>query len=283
MRSSALAGVLFACTGCSYVLPFDDDFSDGKTTHDEPCAFSFEAETRFPTAGYTQDVAIADFDDDSQLDLVVAMFDPDADATGPEILLGNGKGEFESWHQLSKFTLIARSVATADINGDKRADIAVSYQNVDPSESAGSFDTELGDGTGDLDSGQIFTVPQAGDIALGDFNGDGRNDAAVIATESVDQVADEKLYVFMNQSDGSLGMPTIYDKNELDNTMNAITAGDVNLDGRMDLAVSHWGSSSIHVMLGAADGPSYPRAVEPAAYARHAVATSARRVPDIAA
>jgi hypothetical protein len=41
-----------------------------------------------------QDVAVADFDEDGKLDLVVTRLDPDSESAGPELLRGDGKGGF---------------------------------------------------------------------------------------------------------------------------------------------------------------------------------------------
>src|SRR5258706_9356134 len=106
--SPLLAACALGTTGCSFSLSFDD-LSGGKT--EQQCQFHFEPETRFTTDGYSWDVAVADFDHDSHLDLAITrLAGSDQDnACGPEIHLGNGHGTFEYWSGSSRFGLGSHS------------------------------------------------------------------------------------------------------------------------------------------------------------------------------
>ena len=77
---------------------------------------------------------------------------------------------------------------------------------------------------------------EAKTVAVGDLNGDGRDDVAVTAWPSA-------LYVLYQQPDGSLGPPVqLYSPN----MPLGLAIGDLNRDSRMDLAV---GGSSGTILL----------------------------------
>src|SRR6266478_6226118 len=133
----------------------------------------FAPAINFPVGHAPFSVAVAEFNGDGKLDLVVANAGSD-DVT---ILLGNGQGGFlEASGSPISAGAGPFSVATADFNGDGKTDFAVA--NYD----SGNVSIFLGDGTGGfsqaIDS-PIAAGTNPASIAVGDFNGDGKADLAV--------------------------------------------------------------------------------------------------------
>ena len=118
-------------------------------------------------------VVAADFNGDGHQDLA----DADYIADTVTVMLGNGAGVFVPG-PLSPFAVGThpRSLALGDFNGDGKPDLVVANQG------DGTITVLLNDGTG------VFTVTtnspitvgaEPTSIAVGDFNGDGKQDLAI--------------------------------------------------------------------------------------------------------
>jgi hypothetical protein len=141
------------------------------------------------------------------------------------------------------------AVASRDLNGDGRADLAV----VDLGVSTGGVSVLLGDGTGAFRLQGTFDVglsPSA--ITTDDFNGDGRVDLAVA------DAGDGNESILLGNGDGTFQAQQTY---ALSAAPSAIAGGDFNGDGRPDLAVANPTAHSVSVLLG--DGQGF---VSPGAY-----------------
>ncbi|HMD83957.1 MAG TPA: VCBS repeat-containing protein [Terriglobia bacterium] len=99
---------------------------------------------------------------------------------------------------------------------------------------------ELGGPTG-FDAG---SVPY--DVAVADFNGDGKLDLAVMNGGS------NNVSVLLGNGDGTFQAAVNYDVGP--NPNRGIVVGDFNGDGKPDLAVSDSGSNEVSVLLGNGDG-----------------------------
>jgi hypothetical protein len=141
------------------------------------------------------------------------------------------------------------SVVAADFNGDGKQDLAVA----DAGANAVSILLGNGDGTfqapKDVLSGNNSAPIY---VAGGDFNGDGKQDLAVIGQVS----AVPTVFLLLGNGDGTFTLKTTLTGFT---TPNAIALGDFNGDGKLDMAVSEnqLGSgtpSSVLVFLGNGDG-----------------------------
>jgi hypothetical protein len=97
-------------------------------------------------------------------------------------------------------------------------------------------------------------------VAIGDLNGDGRNDVAVTTTYYFDPANDQMLHVFLQAPDGTL-QPRV--KYPLGQGPQSIDIGDVNGDGRADVVVGNFDSGSIGVLLQNGAGTLDPMIVYP--------------------
>ena len=183
-----------------------------------------------------RDVFIADLNRDARPDLVVTN-----NSSGTvTILLGNGTGGFAPAQTYAAGPAPA-DVAAADMNGDGRTDLVVANTNLIANTGLGNISVLLGDGTGAFRAPLIFdTERRPISIAIADFNGDGKADAATAN-------ANGGASVLLGNGNGGLSPPahltTGFNPTEA-------TTGDMNGDGRSDLVVAHFNSPDISLLLG---------------------------------
>jgi len=87
------------------------------------------------------------------------------------------------------------------------------------------------------------TNPQS--VAVGDFNGDGKNDLAVANNGS------NNVSILLGSGDGSFGSATNFPAGT---NPRAIVVADFNGDGKADLAVVNGGSNDVSLLLGTGTG-----------------------------
>jgi hypothetical protein len=227
-------------------------------------AVSWTNNTGAPTGVYPDSIATGDFNGDGIPDLAVA----NVGCGGTfcygtvSILLGNGDGTFTA--TASPATGVEPiSIAVGDFNGDGIADLAV--VNCSGNLTQGTVSVLLGNGDGTFTAAASPTVgdlPQS--IAVGDFNGDGIPDLAVVnmcgsgpncaAVGSIGTVS-----ILLGKGDGTFTL-----KSSLTTGVDPyfVAVGDFNGDGIPDLAVANncgtdptcKSAGTVSILLGNGDG-----------------------------
>jgi hypothetical protein len=122
------------------------------------------------------DAAIADFNKDGNLDLVISSTDfNESFSTPPLIFLGSGKGTFGTGKPLPTVSTIPLHMVAADIDGDGKNDLVIGN-------CCGLAVTSVlfGKGNGTFQAEQIMQVAESpSQIAVADLNGDKRPDIVI--------------------------------------------------------------------------------------------------------
>jgi len=257
---------------------------------------SLQPRRDYPTGEYPLSVAIGDLNGDGKADLVTGNRGPD----GVSVLLNGGDGSFRAKRDYRGGGF---SVAIGDLNGDGQPDIAT-YASVLVNRGDGSFNVRRegpdgfwvgiadmnGDGKPDLVGANMTIVhadtltvsvllnrgdgsflpgreslagryPNSGNygpssVALGDLNGDGKPELAIACCDK------PVVSVLPNRGDGRFGPKLEYRTGRpthipgtspptllLPDSAFSASIGDLNGDGKLDLAVANYSSSTVSVLL----------------------------------
>jgi hypothetical protein len=186
-------------------------------------------------------VATGHFNNDSQLDIVVANFW----TNNVGVFIGHGDGNFSNQTTYSTgYDSRPSSVAVGDFNNDNRSDIIVANNGT------GAISLFLGYGNGSFSNHiTISTGSSSGlwSITIGDFNNDNRLDVAVVNYWS------DNLGVFVEYGNGSFSNQTTYSIGSGSRPW-SVAVGDLNDDGHPDIAVANWGTSNVGIFIGYGSG-----------------------------
>ncbi|MEG4030535.1 MULTISPECIES: DUF4347 domain-containing protein [unclassified Microcoleus] len=193
-----------------------------------------------PSAVTTWSVAVGDFNQDGNSDLVTA----NSSTNDVSLLLGNGDGTFGAATYFGG-VLGPASVAVGDFNGDGNLDLATVNQtsnnvSILPGNGNGSFGavTNLSLGS-DYYSNPYF-------VLVGDFNKDGKSD---LATANVGY--NNSVSILLQNANSTFGAATNF---TVGNSPKYIAVGDFNGDNNPDLATSNETSNNVSILLGDGTG-----------------------------
>jgi hypothetical protein len=208
-----------------------------------------------PSADLPGAIAAGDFNGDGIPDLAVA---PAFDEGTSEVLLGNGDGTFtNAGGSLGNGNNMAAStaIAAADFNGDGNLDLVEACAS-DEVPCNNLLLILSGNGDGTFRQSCMTPLPFFGSqsMAVGDFNGDGQPDAAVINSGA------NGVNVLLN---GGGCLSFVYTMPATGAGPSSIAAADFNGDGKLDLAVANSGSNNVTILLGNGDG-TFTAAASPA-------------------
>jgi len=229
---------------------------------------TFKTVVTYSSGGQSpKSVAIADVNGDGKPDLVVANLCANPCVSGVTdgsvgVLLGNGDGTFQAVVTYDSGGLDAVSVAVADMNGDGKPDVVVANEctptNCSLLSGTGLVSVLLGNGDGTFQSAVTYNAGgNAYSVAVGDLNGDGKPDVAVLLYEGC-SFCGPGVGVLLNNGDGTLQAVVVYNSSGTFPT--SMTLADVNGDGKLDALVAEnispdgHGPGGFAVLLGNGDG-----------------------------
>jgi len=211
-----------------------------RNTSPSPGTISFDFKVDFPTGTRPISVSIGDLDGDGKADLAVtnlnsntvSVFRNTSPSAGTisyatKVDFPTGSGPF--------------SVSIGDLDGDGKADLAVAnqgsntvsvFRNTSPSPGTISYATKVDYPTG--------SFPLS--VSIGDLDGDGKADLAVV------NISSNTVSVFRNTSPspGTINYATKVDY-PTGNDPQPVSIGDLDGDGKADLAVANIASNTVSV------------------------------------
>lgn len=216
-------------------------------------------------------IAVADFNRDTKVDIVVAHMN------GCSILMGNGDGTFQSavTPQLGDLT----EVAVGDFNNDSNIDLFVAWYHW---ELGRHYDVQLGNGQGGFTLAPGNAFQGEGGLATVDLYNDGKLDVVTADGRVLLGIGNGKFFDYGQQplvsgqavatgdftGEGnvdlvvagdnvlavlpSIGEPIYHSANGTVHT--AVATADFNADGKLDAIVTDSDKATVSVMLGNGDG-----------------------------
>jgi hypothetical protein len=207
---------------------------------------TFQPQTKVSTGMTPNDIVVGDFNSDGLLDLAVTDRPGSLLSGAVTIYLGNGDGTFKAGADFAvgvRYSSTPPSLAVGDFNGDGKLDVAA----VD-GYGTSQVSILLGNGDGTLQTQvQYTTGAYPYSMASADFNGDGKLDLAMVSV----QTGVNTVSVLLGDGDGTF-QPNVDYATAVGPI--AVTLGDFNGDGKVDLAVSDGSSNTVSILLGNGDG-----------------------------
>ncbi|CAF1141652.1 unnamed protein product [Adineta steineri] len=190
---------------------------------------------------YVRSFAVADFNNDNRLDIVVfSNYDESV-----LILRGTENGSFtaENIFPKGRFDLV-NIMKIGDFNNDNRVDLVFTYGNLD------YVNILFGNGNGafrviDIQLETRECIPE--DIAVADFNHDNYSDIVVIDND------DSKVCVFLGNANNTLPLYLMFSTGQ-HSWPQSVTISDFNGDGHADIAVANNKAVNVGIFLGRGNG-----------------------------
>jgi VCBS repeat-containing protein len=220
----------------------------------------------------TYALASGDFNADGKLDIVTvgAAGSGGASTESVSMLLGNGDGSFGAPTTYATGNLVVdhemtEAVVVGDVNGDGKLDVVTGGfddNDLATGKTVHSMSVLLGSGDGSLQAAMPLSsgIPlnsvsyqseETTHLVLADLNGDGKLDI-VGATHS----ANSSVFTMLGNGDGTFQPASRWSNGsppDGDETTTSISVGDINGDGRLDIAALDSGGS-VGVLYGNSEG-----------------------------
>jgi hypothetical protein len=204
-------------------------------------AVKFRVGTQVPVDVFTTNVELGDVNGDGHLDAAVGASAGSIGTQHIRVLAGDGDGGFSELGDLKPQDTNLNALAMGDMNADGKQDL-VYAGNGDRSRQAR---ISLGDGRGGFedptDAGITTVGTNPGSLSLADVNADGKLDAIVGSAWPPGSNGSASGTVTVVYGDGAGGFISSASYG-VGNTPGEISAGDVDGDGDLDLAVARYGS-----------------------------------------
>ncbi|MGI9019915.1 MAG: FG-GAP-like repeat-containing protein [Solirubrobacterales bacterium] len=216
---------------------------------------NFGAPANFAAGTHPTSVAIGDLNSDGRPDLAVAnQFGAKNNLGDVSVLLATGApGSFAAPASLGAGANPS-SVAIDDLNGDGRPDLAVALGDR-YGELPGAVAVLLAAGSSFADPANFAAGRGPSSVAIGDLNGDWRPDLAVADINGGSlNISDDVSVLLAAGTPGSFAAPASF---AAGSRSFSVAIGDLNADGRPDLAVANAYSSNVSVLLAAGTPGSF--------------------------
>jgi hypothetical protein len=200
-------------------------------------------------------MAIADVNADGRPDLLVLTGASNNFEAVLDVLLGNGDGSFQPplGYQVPG-VVTAYGLAVADLNQDAKLDVVAAGVNGSPHAKVGVL---LGNGDGTFTQGDSYYTGgrDVFSVAVADVNGDGHPDLLVGNCTSTCVSEDGSVGVLVGTGYG-FKPAALYDSGL--SSAYSVAVADLNGDGKPDIVVGHWFTSSVSVLLNQTVPFGYP-------------------------
>jgi VCBS repeat protein/ASPM-SPD-2-Hydin domain-containing protein len=198
---------------------------------------TFRPHVDYATGAAPLSAAVGDFDGDGKLDLSILNYQDNTFL----ILLGNADGTLQP-HVDYATAPLPRFIVVGDFNHDGKLDLAVAHGNLLFSY---GISVMLGNGDGTFRQPTEYTTPSAPQsLVMADLNGESNLDLAAL------NYGEGDVSILLGNGDGTFQQHADYPTGNL--SPEALTAGDFNGDGRLDLFIA--GAYGCSILLGNGDG-----------------------------